>query len=286
MPRSISVIIPVWNGESTIAEQLAALAAQTYTGDWEVIVADNGSTDRTRSVAEQWAPRLPALTIVDASEQRGASFARNHGAKHANGELLAFCDADDAVVPEWLESLATAAQDFDVVTGPFDATQINPVNVQSWRPPRRKSLHGSKGFLPFAPSGNVGVWAKVFDETGGFNEEYSQNEDLEWSWRVVLASFTLGFAEGAVVHYRYRTSAVAVARQGYWRGIGSARLYRDYRARGLKRPSLAKAVRMWLWLIARIPYLLSPVRRGIWMRRAGEAAGRVSGSLRFRVLFL
>jgi glycosyltransferase involved in cell wall biosynthesis len=285
LPGSITVIIPVRNGAETIAEQLAALAAQTYEGGWELLVADNGSTDGTHEIAEQWADRLPKLTIVDASKQPGASFARNHGAERAAGEFLAFCDADDIVVPEWLASLAAAARDYDVVTGSFDATKINPVSVQSWRPPRRKGLNGSRGFLPFAPSGNFGVWASVFDQTGGFNEEYLQSEDVEWSWRAQLASFTLGFAEGAVVHYRYRTSARAVARQGYLSGIGSVRLYRDFRSRGLKRAPITRALRTWFWLLARAPYLLSPTRRGIWVRRFGEAAGRIAGSIQLRVVF-
>jgi glycosyltransferase involved in cell wall biosynthesis len=286
MPRSVSVIMPVCNGAETIAEALAALSAQTYDGEWEVIVSDNGSTDDTRAVVERWAHRLPSVNIVDASERPGASFARNRAAKHATGEFLAFCDADDAVAPEWLASLATTAQDFDVVTGPFDATQINPVTVQSWRPPRGKSLHGSKGFRPYAPSGNLGVWASTFDKTGGFNEDYGQNEDVEWSWRAQLASFTLGLAQGAVVHYRYRTTPVAICRQGYLSGIGAARLYRDYRAQGFKRTPLQRSLRTWLWLVVRLPYLLTRPRRGIWMRRAGESAGRLVGSIRFRVFFL
>src|SRR6476661_4663287 len=115
-PRSISVIIPVHNGADTIAEQLAALASQTYAGDWEVILADNGSTDTTTKIAELWRSRLPRLSIIDASERAGSSFARNLGAGHAAGDFLAFCDADDIVVPDWLTSLAAAARDFDAVT--------------------------------------------------------------------------------------------------------------------------------------------------------------------------
>lgn len=286
LPTSVSVIIPVRNGADTIGDQLDALAAQTYTGSWEVIVADNGSTDGTPTIAAKWTSRLPALTILDASMQPSAPFARNFAAGQATGEFLAFCDADDVVDPEWLTALAAAACEFDIVTGPQEATQINSVAVQSWRPARSAKLARPNGFLPFAPSCNVGVWASVFRETGGFNEEYPAAEDVEWSWRAVLASFTLGFADRAVVHYRYRSSPLAAARQGYNSAIGSARLYRDYRSLGLKRAPFTRSLRTLVWLVARLPYLFSPARRGIWMRRAGETAGRVSGSIRFHVLFL
>ncbi|HEY5013694.1 MAG TPA: glycosyl transferase, partial [Acidimicrobiia bacterium] len=137
-----------------------------------------------------------------------------------------------------------------------------------------------------APSCNMGTWKAVFHEVGGFDESYPQAHDVEWSWRAQLASFTLGFAPGAVVHYRHRTSARGVSRQAYLTGLDTARLYRDYRARGLTRTPIPQALRVWAWLVARLPYLLSPARRGIWVRRAGEAVGRLAGSVRFRVVFL
>src|SRR3954464_1168336 len=97
LPERISVIIPVRNGADTLAEQLEAPAGQTYSGEWEVILADNRATDGTRARAEQGSSKLPVLTIVDASERPGSSFARNCGAAHATGDFLAFCDADDVV---------------------------------------------------------------------------------------------------------------------------------------------------------------------------------------------
>jgi glycosyltransferase involved in cell wall biosynthesis len=284
-PRSISVIIPVRNGADTLAEQLAALARQTYTGEWEIVVADNGSTDGTQALAREWAARLPKLSVVDASGRPGASHARNFGASRARGEFLAFCDADDVVVPEWVESLAAAAAQFDVVTGRQDAGALNSETVRSWRSARSLGLPRT-GFLPYAPSCNLGVWASVFGRTGGFNEEYTHSEDLEWSWRAQLSSFTLGFAPGAVVHYRYRDSPRGVWRQAYLGGIGSVRLYRDYRSKGQRRSGIGRVLRSWAWIVARLPYLASPARRGIWLRRAGEASGRLVGSARFRVLFL
>jgi hypothetical protein len=77
-----------------------------------------------------------------------------------------------------------------------------------------------------------------------------------------------------------------VAREGYGRGVCTARLYRDFKHRGMRRPTLARAARRWLWVLVRTPYLLSPARRGLWARRAGEALGRLVGSVRFRVLCL
>jgi len=272
----------VRDGASTIGEQLAALAAQTYPGAFDVVVADNGSTDDTRAVVESWSERLPRVVVVDATGRRGAGYARGVGAEAATGDFLAFCDADDVVAPEWLAALAESAREHDIVTGVLDATELNAEAVRRWRPERARSIPRA-GFLPFAPSGNFGVWADVFRATGGFDERYLQNEDVEWSWRAQLASYTLGFAPDAVVHYRYRTGARGIAREGFGRGLCTVRLYRDFRARGMRRPPTGRSARRWLWLVVRAPYVLSSDRRGLWVRRAGESAGRLVGSVRFRV---
>jgi glycosyltransferase involved in cell wall biosynthesis len=281
----ISVVIPVRNGADTLGEQLRALDAQTYRGEWEIVVADNGSTDRTVAVATTWNHPGVELRVIDASQRPGSSWARNRGAEDARGDFLMFCDADDAVVPGWLDAVAVAARDYDAVTGPQDASEINAPEIIDWRTPRARRLPVAD-FLPYAPSCNLGVWADVYKRSGGFDERYPQAHDVEWSWRAQLAGFTLGFATDAVVHYRYRDTVRGVARQAYLSGLDSARLYHDYRSRGMRRRRLGSSLRVWAWLVVRLPYLTVHERRGIWVRRAGEAWGRLRGSARFRVLFL
>src|SRR5207244_3518041 len=90
----ISVIVPVYNAMPMLAEQLEALSKQTYRGPWELIIADNGSSDGSREIAEAWRSRIPSLRVVDASARRGPATARNVGVEAATGGLLAFCDAD------------------------------------------------------------------------------------------------------------------------------------------------------------------------------------------------
>jgi glycosyltransferase involved in cell wall biosynthesis len=67
---NISVVMPVFNEAAHIESQLAALAMQEFSGEWEVLVADNGSTDGTPRVVQAWSDRLP-LQLVDASARRG-----------------------------------------------------------------------------------------------------------------------------------------------------------------------------------------------------------------------
>jgi GT2 family glycosyltransferase len=193
-----------------------------------------------------------------------------------------FCDADDVVTPGWLDAISTAAIELDVVTGPQKVDEINDEPTQNARPSRARGLPQSR-FLPFAPSCNLGVWADVFRESGGFDEGYRASEDLEWSWRVQLASHTIGYAPDAIIHYRYRTSLRGIARQAYLSGDASVRLYRDFRRRGLPRRPATRALRTWAWLVVHVFDPFHPERRGTWVRRASESIGRIVGNLRYRV---
>ncbi|MEY2962933.1 MAG: putative glycosyltransferase EpsJ [Bacteroidota bacterium] len=88
----ISVIIPAWNAQETIAQTLESLVAQQRQAD-EVVLVNDGSTDRTREIVEGFADRLP-LVIIDQGNG-GLGKARNSGIDAASGHLLAFLDADD-----------------------------------------------------------------------------------------------------------------------------------------------------------------------------------------------
>jgi len=281
------VVIPVRDGADTIGEQLAALSRQTYAGSWEVVVADNGSTDPTREVCTEWADRLPDLRIVDASDRPGPSHARNVGACAAHGDLLAFCDADDVVDDAWLAALVATALDADLAGGLLRADALNAPHVRSSRGTRRQTGLGRKmGFMAFAPSGNLAVWRSVFETVGGLDVTYRQGEDVEFSWRAQLGGYRLGTASDAVVQYRYRESTKGTARQAYRSGVASVRLYRTFRSAGLERPSPRTVVRRWAAMVARLPLLLVPAQRLTSVRLLASNVGKLVASARYGVVCL
>src|SRR5215211_6374789 len=157
-PELISVVIPVLNGEDHVGEQLAALASQIYSGPWELVVVDNGCSDRTIEIVRSSADMLPELRIADARARRGLSHARNAGAAWARGDFLAYCDADDVVSAGWLKAMAEAAPHSDLVGGRNEWQELNDPTVIAWRPSRPMTdLMGDHGFLRYAPGGNLGV---------------------------------------------------------------------------------------------------------------------------------
>ena len=83
----VSVVVPVLNGMPWIEHQLMALAAQQLAVDWEVVVADNGSDDGTRSCVMQWSERYSRIHLVDASARRGEAAAKNVGVRSSSRPL-------------------------------------------------------------------------------------------------------------------------------------------------------------------------------------------------------
>lgn len=281
--------MPVWNEARHIDEQLAALAAQTYRGEFELVVADNGCRDRTIEIVERWRDRFPHLVVVDARARRGLNHARNRAAAAATGELLCFCDGDDVVSPGWLDALVGAAGDADIVSGACDHELLNDAVRRSWRPSEpQRELEVHAGFLPYAAGGNCAIWADVARELG-WNESFRfGSSDLEFSFRAQLAARRIVYAPDAVVHVRHRPTLLGLIRQYYAYGRSGPQLYRAFRRHGMPRASLHDALRRWKWLIRySVRHLIrKPERRATWLRVAAVNVGRVTGSIRWRVLYL
>jgi len=282
----VSVILPARNAARVLPQQLDALGRQTYSGPWEVVVADHESSDDSATIAGAYSGRLP-LRIVTVRGARGPGGARNAAARVARGDLLLFCDADDVVCADWVESMARGAPEVDIVGGRLDEETLNSAAVRAWRPPQQPeaTLARPDGFLPFAPSCNMAIWADAFWSLGGFSERET-HEDVELSWRAQLAGFRIGFAPDAVVAYRHRSSLRELARQSYRYGRGSVALYVQYRERGLRRERLRVVLGSWRRLVTRIPVRSDASSRGAYVRDASFRLGRLVGSLRHRVGYL
>lgn len=257
----VTVVLPAKNAEGTIGDQLEALAGQKYGDEWELIVVDDHSIDRTIEVAERYRNRVP-LRILTTGGGSGVNRARNIGVESGRGELIALCDADDVCADEWLQELVLGLSDYDLVGGALDEQMLNSRIVRSWRPQRPPDrLPVALGYMPYAVSANMGFHRRVWEAIGGFDEHVSRGgSEVDFSWRAQETGFGLGFVPGAVVHYRLRTSLRAVTRQSYWYGRGDVRLARS---RDLGRPlahSIARffqkprGVAWWRWAPGRLMY--------------------------------
>jgi glycosyltransferase involved in cell wall biosynthesis len=289
-PRLISVIMPVLDGEEHIGDALAALVAQTYRGEWELLVVDNGCRDRSMNIVREWAARLPSVRIVDATARRGLNHARNAGVAAARGDFVAFCDADNVATHGWLEAMAESAAAADIVGGQLEWETLNDPVVRAWRPQAPMTdlpVDVYHGFLPYVPGGNLGVWTRVAREIGWDERFKFGSSDQGFSWNAQLAGYRLAYAPDALMRSRFRSTIWATARQHYLYGRSGPQLRRAFRGVGLERPDNRAAVREWRRLAVSVPDLWgSREDRGLWVRRAAERLGRLAGSLRARLLWL
>jgi GT2 family glycosyltransferase len=272
--------VPVRDGLPWLDDQLAALATQKCDEPWEVIVADNGSRDASVELARDWASRYPAIRVIDASAKAGPAAARNVGVEVARGQFLAFCDADDVVQPGWLHACATALAQADVVAGVFDLHSLNDAEECEPAPAATSQL----GFLPAGLAANLAVRREAFTAVGGFDEVRFVGEDIDLCWRLQLAGYRFVVTAAAVVAKRERTNLRGVFARALAYGRCGPDLYRRYRAQGASRDFVGSA-RSWVWLIVSLPRLGRADIRQQWVRAAGVRLGRLSGSLRERVLF-
>lgn len=285
----LSVIVPCYNARETLGAQLEALSRQTWTGSWEVIVADNGSTDDTRAIAERFEQRLRCLRVVDASGTPGAAYARNLGTAHARGSHLAFVDADDVVADGWLAAIGGALREHVFVASRFEEHELNDAETLEIRScPQQDGLLTFKyaPFLPFASASGMGMRREVFEKLGGFDISFGAGEDIDLCWRAQLEGVPLRFVPEAVVRYRLRSDLAGVLRQtenyGYW----TVPIYRKYRKHGMTRVPKRAGLLAWLRLLLRTPYVVKRRARMRWLKDLAYRWGLLKGSLHFRTFVL
>jgi glycosyltransferase involved in cell wall biosynthesis len=284
-PLSLSVVVPCRNAEGTLGEQLAALerAARHWPGELEVIVADNGSTDRSRPVAEGFRDRLPGLQVVAAGGRLGPGHSRNVGALAARGEGLLFCDADDRVDEGWIRALGEALMKHALVASRYDTARLNPPRAR--RPhPQETGLnpYTYPPYLPHAGGGGLGVLRDLHLAMGGFDESLPALEDTDYCFRLQRAGHRLMFVPEALVHVRLRGDLAAALRQSYLYGRYNVLIYRRYRPLGMPPLPWAAGLARWGKLLLGAPWALSRRHRYGWVAQLGWRLGRVDGSLRYR----
>jgi glycosyltransferase involved in cell wall biosynthesis len=285
----LSVIVPCFNAAQTIAVQLEALANQQWLKPWEVIVADNGSTDNTVEIAQQYKQRIPNFRIVDASAKLGASYARNTGAKAAYSTSLAFCDADDEVAPGWVAAMGEALSQYDFVAGRNNNIKLNNLTtLKSHKLPETTGVAYDHPYLPVVISSNMGVKRSLHESIGGFDESFLMIEDIDYAWRIQEAGYKVCEIPDAIVYYRLRANFPAVCNRAWKVGMYEALLYK-------KRHNypLPKQLMSWKSFI-KVPIVFVLEVLGLkvrskeamaeWVKVLSWRFGQLTGCLRFRFL--
>lgn len=283
----LSVIIPCFNGAETLWETLAALAEQKWEHAWEVIFVDNGSTDKSRYIAQSFIPRFSQLRIVDASARRGQPFALNMGVAAAQGDAVAFCDADDVVGAGWLAAMGNALFQHSFVASSMDIEQLNPSWVHAYRTNPQKNNVQRIMYPPYfyhAGGGTLGVRRDVYQKVGGFDESLPYLHDTDFCFRAQIIGANLKFVSDAVMHIRFRTNLKSIYRQACNYAEYNVILAKRYQAYGLPNPGRwQKYLKDWQRVFKMIRKVnRSDQERAEFLSRLGWQMGQLRGIVRHR----
>lgn len=281
----LSVVIPCRNAAHTIGQTLQALAEQSWPVDWEVIVADNGSTDSLVEMVDRYKLRIPSLRLIDASARRGASHARNVGVKVATGEGILFCDADDIPAPGWAVAMEGGLNTHEFLAARLEFEKLNSASIRAARDCTQVDALQRFSFLPYphAGSGTLGIRRSLHEAVGGFDETIPICEDIDYCMRVQQKGIRLEFVAGAIIHCRLRGKATGVYAQALRYAEYEVYLYKKYGAASFwELWRWRQYVRSWRLLLGRVPCLLrTPEGKTMLAWRLGRQMGLLKGSLRF-----
>jgi O-antigen biosynthesis protein len=217
-PR-VSVVVCAYNAADTLEDSLSSLEQLTYP-DFEVIVVNDGSKDRTSEIAHSY----PRVQVVD-TPNRGLSAARNAGLAKATGEIVAYTDADVRVDRDWLTFLVQPFLTSDVVGsgGPNVVPDDDPPMAQciARAPGGPTHVLIDDRIAEHVPGCNMAFRREALLAIGGFNPTYLRaGDDVDACWRMQARGWKIGFAAAALVWHHHRSSIAAYWRQqtGYGEG--------------------------------------------------------------------
>lgn len=164
----ISVVVPSYNSEKSIAACLAALARQNVEAAYEIILVDS-SNDRTPEIVRQ---QFPAVRLLSLPEKTFPGAARNRGIHSARGRIVALTDSDCLVEPDWLQEILQAQETgYQVVGGGVqNAFPFHPVSVaEHFLEFREFSPYSPRREIGVLPTNNLSVRREIFARFGAFS---------------------------------------------------------------------------------------------------------------------
>jgi GT2 family glycosyltransferase len=207
--QTISVVVPAYNGERTILETIKSIQQQTFS-DFELIVINDGSTDRTlERLATVEDPRLKVFSY----ENGGLPVARNRGIARAMGEFITFIDADDLWTPDKLELQLAALQQHPEAGVAYSWTLVMDEKGESFYPGKSVSFEGNvypqlllSNFI--ASGSNVMLRREAITSVGEFDPTLRSCEDWDY-WLRVAALWSFVVVPKYQILYRQSSGAMS-----------------------------------------------------------------------------
>jgi len=243
---SVTVIVPVKNGEQTIQPLLESLQKLDYDPKKvEVVVVDGNSEDKTREIVKKY----PVKLVIE--DKKGINLARNMGIKNSNGEIIAFTDSDCIVPSNWITKIvenfkdpqvscvggSAIALDNDFVSQYADNSIVRLMPVFK----KREELKQVKPFFGHPAGCNMAFRRKAVEEVGFFDEQIQYGfDEVEFADRICRAGYTMVLDPEVSVWHKHRSTFGEFLKQNFQYGKGSGIVF--------KKKLMADSVSKWTFL--------------------------------------
>ncbi len=214
----LSIIIPVYNTEEYLAECINSILEQTY-NDWELILVDDGSTDNSGVICDDFAQRDSRIKVLH-TENGGASHARNAGIEHATGKWISFVDSDDWISSDYVDTIANTNEDYDIIyfnlVKKFSNGFENYLHTPSLISKDRKGTEEILFQLKYGPLGDIFGWtcAKFYkssiikENKIRFVEELTFREDEIFTMQYCIHINSIKLIDKYLYYYRIRNNGL------------------------------------------------------------------------------
>jgi GT2 family glycosyltransferase len=225
--RRVSIVVPAYNAEATIEAALRSLVAQQSPVQREIIVVDDGSTDRTAAIAAA----VDGVRVMS-QPNAGPAVARNNGVEAASGEFVLFIDSDCEASPDWLNTMLEPFADGRVagVKGAYRTRQTAlAARFAQLEYEDKYDRMARREFIDFVDTYSAAFRREVFSSSGGYSPEFPTAcaEDVDLSYRMERAGAKMVFRPQAIVYHRHPERLGAYLRKKFrfamWRVLAVKR---------------------------------------------------------------
>lgn len=214
MQTSVAIILPCLNAQKNLQSCLDSIINQnTENVNMEIILVDNGSTDKTLEIARK--NRVKAFREL----KKGPYAARNTGIKNSKSDYIAFTDSDCIVCKNWLKELISAIGNNAGVGGPIYPVDQSPIGKTAGID-QRYCL--SYKLAPFLCTSNALFKRSDVESIGNFDESFIGGGDVDLGIRLALAGKKLGYNDNAEVYHSHRSTLLQVIKQYFKYGKSDA----------------------------------------------------------------
>ena len=251
MSPKVTVLIPVFNRERFVDEAIRSVVEQDF-ADFEVVVVDDGSTDRTPEVLAAWAKRDPRVVVVTSPENQGIPGALNLGLAHARGKYVARLDSDDLMLSRRLAEQAAvldARPEVVLVSCAYAILDVAGNRLGTWKgdEPPEVTAFLLNFFNVVGGGGQVMFRLSEVLEEGGYARQYPSSEDYDLWVRLLRRGRieTLPFAGMTKrTHGSQSLKRYGDVKRANWTGIMRSALG-PYLRRALRDEEIAALITVW-----------------------------------------